>query len=150
MALLGNMPEFVPTGDFNIYKERLEQYFIANGISDEKKVAVIITTLHSSVYTTLRDLCHPDVPSTKTGKILDRMCEEDPSKKTLEDVVEIAIKKEASLKLSTVDAATKELHLLKRSSVKEQYQTNNQRNSHGWKKKVSQEDAASSRSEKHL
>ncbi|KAK9739222.1 hypothetical protein QE152_g9201 [Popillia japonica] len=81
MALLGNMPEFVPTGDFNIYKERLEQYFIANG----------------------RDLCHPDVPSTKTGKILDRMCEEDPSKKTLEDVVEIAIKKEASLKLSTVE-----------------------------------------------
>ncbi|KAK9659838.1 hypothetical protein QE152_g41522, partial [Popillia japonica] len=63
------------------------------------------------------------------------------------DVVEIAIKKEASLKLSTVDAATKELHLLKRSIVKEQYQTNKQRNSHGWKKKVSQEDAASSRSE---
>ncbi|KAK9709891.1 hypothetical protein QE152_g26359 [Popillia japonica] len=64
MALLGNMPEFVPTGDFNIYKERLEQYFITAGISDEEKVAVLITTLHSSVYTTLRNLCYPDDPST--------------------------------------------------------------------------------------
>ncbi|CAM1325660.1 Uncharacterised protein r2_g3452 [Pycnogonum litorale] len=60
--------------------ERLEQYFVANGIgelsdapsdeavrsADKKKVAVLISLVGKSAYTTLKDLCLPRLPKDKT------------------------------------------------------------------------------------
>uniref|UniRef100_A0A1Y1N2I4 RNA-directed DNA polymerase n=3 Tax=Photinus pyralis TaxID=7054 RepID=A0A1Y1N2I4_PHOPY len=171
MAVYGTISIFQSSDDFIIFKERLEQYFVANSIKNEKRVAILITSLSTEVYTTLRDLCSPEAPNAKTyeelckvltkqytrhistfnerlhfyeaaqaatenvsnwfarikklsincnfgqqlesvlidkfvsgllkGKILDRLCEEDPTQKGLESIVDIAVKKEASLKLSS-------------------------------------------------
>ena len=52
------------------YKERLDQYFIANDVPDEKKVPALLALIGSSTYRLLRDICHPDLPSTKDYKTL--------------------------------------------------------------------------------
>ncbi|XP_031349119.1 uncharacterized protein K02A2.6-like isoform X1 [Photinus pyralis] len=170
MAVVGTMPVFDCNEDFVIFKERIVQFFKANSIAEAKQVPVLITALSSSVYTTLRDLCYPDKPDTKTfaeickllaqqyskaisifnerrifykmqqsegeqindwfarvkklavnckfgadltmvlkdkfvtgmvdGKVLDRLVEEDPSQKTLDELFQMAVKKEASLRIS--------------------------------------------------
>lgn len=67
-AVYGTMPEFGQCDDFNFYKDRLEQFFVANDIKEEKKVAILITALQGEVYATLSDLCFPDAPHTKNFK----------------------------------------------------------------------------------
>ena len=47
--------------------ERLEQFFIANDITDApKKRAVLLSGIGPSTYSVLRNLMTPDVPSSKT------------------------------------------------------------------------------------
>ncbi|XP_023248186.1 uncharacterized protein K02A2.6-like [Copidosoma floridanum] len=64
-ANIGALECFNPAMDWNIYCERLEQYFHANGVSAESRVSVLITTIGLEVYKTLRDLCHPVLPQNK-------------------------------------------------------------------------------------
>ena len=66
--------------DFTDYSERLESYFIANNIgqvaedasdttkraANKKKVAATISVPGKKAYSTLKDLCLPDLPSEKT------------------------------------------------------------------------------------
>lgn len=60
-------------GEFNgdqdewiIYKERLEQNFVANKVEDEKvKVATLLSVIGVQAYKLLRNLCHPNLPATK-------------------------------------------------------------------------------------
>ena len=52
------------------YQERLDQYFVANDVVDEKKVPALLSLIGSSSYRLLRDICHPDLPSTKDYKTL--------------------------------------------------------------------------------
>ena len=66
--------------DFADYSERLNSYFIANNIgqvaedageadrraADKKKVAVTISVIGKKTYSTLKDLCLPDLPADKT------------------------------------------------------------------------------------
>ena len=47
------------------YKERLDQFFVANDVADDKKVPALLSLIGSSSYRLLRDICHPDLPSTK-------------------------------------------------------------------------------------
>ena len=54
------------TETWNSYQERLEQYFIVNGINDEKKVAGLLTLLGEKSYGLLRSLTSPLKPSEKT------------------------------------------------------------------------------------
>ena len=66
MATLGHIGKFEPTEE-NIlaYLERLELFFTANGIKDEKKVVVLLSVIGPKIYALLRDLIAPDKPQDK-------------------------------------------------------------------------------------
>ena len=68
MALLyGVVEAFDPTdGDFTEYAERLTQYFLANGVEDEKKVAILLTVIGKDTYSLLRSLVAPAKPHEKS------------------------------------------------------------------------------------
>ena len=52
--------------DWEQYTERLEQYFIANGIEgDNKKLAVFLTVVGAKTYALLSNLVAPSKPATK-------------------------------------------------------------------------------------
>lgn len=66
-GLIGNIPEFYcGSGDWNVYSERLEQFFEVNDIPDEKRSALLISVVGNEAYKTLRDLCHPALPKEKS------------------------------------------------------------------------------------
>ena len=66
--------------DFTDYSERLNSYFVANNIghvtadasdtakreADNRKVAVTISLIGKQTYSTLKDLCLPNLPTEKT------------------------------------------------------------------------------------
>ena len=72
MSLLGKIDEFnCKDDDICEYMERVEHYFYANNIEDEKKqTAIFLTVIGSEMYSLLRCLLAPDVPSTKSVQIL--------------------------------------------------------------------------------
>ena len=63
---IGSLQEFQEGQNWLIYKERLEQYFIANRIDEARKAATLLTLIGEPVYKTLRDLCDPILPSQKS------------------------------------------------------------------------------------
>lgn len=66
-GILGTIKEFSLTEDWQMWTERLEQYFVANSISDKKqKVAVLLTLIGSEAYDLLRSLCTPTKPAEKS------------------------------------------------------------------------------------
>lgn len=73
MTFFGELPHFYGDfGDWNVFSERLEQFFEINDVPDEKKRAILITCIGDDVYKTLRDVCHPALPKEKT---FDELCE---------------------------------------------------------------------------
>ncbi|XP_060075467.1 uncharacterized protein K02A2.6-like [Ylistrum balloti] len=67
MAKVGRIGEYVEgKEDFQCYTERLEQYFAANKVANDKRVAVFLAVVGAHTYSLLRDLITPDIPSTKT------------------------------------------------------------------------------------
>ncbi|KAF2890216.1 hypothetical protein ILUMI_15957 [Ignelater luminosus] len=46
-----------------IHIERLEQFFVANGVAQDRKVSVLLTLIGSKAYGVLRDICDPQKPS---------------------------------------------------------------------------------------
>ena len=72
MPSLGKIEEFDPAStNINRYLERLEQYFIANGVPADtgerfKRRATLISVIGSKAYDVLSDLCSPEAPSEKT------------------------------------------------------------------------------------
>lgn len=61
------MPVFSSvTGDWLVYTERLEQFFEIYEIPAEKKKALLLTSIGEDIYKTLRDVCHPVLPKSKT------------------------------------------------------------------------------------
>ena len=69
---IGTLEEFKSNSDWNIYRERLEQYFSANFIEADRQVSVLITAIGPGTYKALRDLCDPILPQNKT---YDEICE---------------------------------------------------------------------------
>ncbi|XP_063636134.1 uncharacterized protein LOC134806743 [Cydia splendana] len=51
---------------WDLYVERLEQYFIANTVSESVKVATLITVVGRDAYELMVNLCTPARPATKT------------------------------------------------------------------------------------
>ncbi|KAK3759926.1 hypothetical protein RRG08_014163 [Elysia crispata] len=51
---------------FQNYAERLEQYFIANDVAEEKRAATLLSCIGAKTYQLLRSLTSPDLPSTKS------------------------------------------------------------------------------------
>ncbi|XP_039314523.1 uncharacterized protein K02A2.6-like [Solenopsis invicta] len=57
LSTIGALSEFNIGEDWNLYQERLGQYFVANQVSQERKVAVLITLVGQEAYKILKDLC---------------------------------------------------------------------------------------------
>ncbi|XP_051160432.1 uncharacterized protein K02A2.6-like [Leptopilina boulardi] len=67
VSTIGAMSEFKIGEDWDIYQDRLTQYFIANSVTQpERKVAVLVTLIGQDAYKSLKDLCDPALPSSKT------------------------------------------------------------------------------------
>ena len=55
------------TTQWSSYAERMEEYLLANGVTEErKKVAILLSTIGSQTYDLLKDLYTPDKPNTKS------------------------------------------------------------------------------------
>ena len=48
--------------DWELYAERLDQFMLANGIDDDKKVAVFVMVVGLKAYALLRNLVPPTKP----------------------------------------------------------------------------------------
>lgn len=77
-GLLGSLSVFdAKSSDFTVFKERLNQFFIANGITEEvRKKAILLNTLSEECYVLVRSLCVPDLPESKTFKDLIKILKE--------------------------------------------------------------------------
>ncbi len=51
------------TEDWTLYCERIEQYFKANDIDDEKRVSVLLSAIGGKAYALLRSLTAPTQPA---------------------------------------------------------------------------------------
>ena len=64
-SLVGRFNEFNPDSErFSTYVDRLQLYFDANSIADDKKVPVFLTVIGNKNYSILNDHFAPDKPST--------------------------------------------------------------------------------------
>ena len=72
MTLLGSIASFdLKTNNITGYIERVEQYFIADDVTDEKKqTAIFLTVIGNETYSLLRNLLAPESPAEKTIKTL--------------------------------------------------------------------------------
>lgn len=85
MPAIGHIHEFDSKIEtFTAWRARLCQYFVANGIKDDKRVAALIATLGVQGYKTLQDLFAPENPTTKTFQVLCDALEQHHSPKPLQ------------------------------------------------------------------
>lgn len=69
--------QFEATDNWVVYNSRIEQYFVAYNITDDnRKRAILLTSLSQEVYTRLMDLCFPDLPETKSFKEIGEILKE--------------------------------------------------------------------------
>ncbi|XP_074031842.1 retrovirus-related Pol polyprotein from transposon 297 [Leptinotarsa decemlineata] len=69
MSLVGSIEHFnVNGGDFESYKERMEQLFKVNGTKEEEKGPLFITLIGPEAYKLLKNLMRPENPTTKAYK----------------------------------------------------------------------------------
>ena len=75
MATYGTIGEYKDEETWTQYVERLDQYFLANDIKDEKKKrAILLSVCGSKTYTLIRDLLQPKKPGeTDLKDILDEV-----------------------------------------------------------------------------
>lgn len=67
MSMIGSLPRFNgECDDWQVFTERLQQFFEINDVVEEKKRALLITSIADNVYKTLRDVCHPVSPTEKS------------------------------------------------------------------------------------
>ena len=57
---------------WDAYKERLDQFFIANSVKDDKKVPALLSLIGGRTYGVLRDLTAPALPAERTYENLCR------------------------------------------------------------------------------
>ncbi|CAM1298564.1 Uncharacterised protein r2_g823 [Pycnogonum litorale] len=96
-TLLGGLESF-DSGDFAVYLERLEEFFLANSVGvvregadaatfaavDRKKIAVLLSMIGKDAYATARDLCLPIKPSDKSYTDLSALLKQHFRPKVLE------------------------------------------------------------------
>ena len=64
---VGHIEEFRPDVEhITTYLERMELYFIANGIADAKKAAVLLTCIGGKTYRIVKSLLAPNLPISKS------------------------------------------------------------------------------------
>ena len=65
--MLGKIEEYNAENEsIDNYLERLEQYFIANDIKDEKQIAVFLSVVGPRTYKLIKSLVNPEKPTDKT------------------------------------------------------------------------------------
>lgn len=69
--------------DWNAYVERVEQYFIANEIKDDKRVAAMLSLMANKTHGLLRNLSSPAKPSSLSFKDIVEMLQKHLSLKPL-------------------------------------------------------------------
>ena len=70
---VGGMEEFdLASGDWKSYAARLDQYIVANSVTDDKQVATLLTVVGSDTYRLLENLVYPAAPKEKTYAELKR------------------------------------------------------------------------------
>ncbi|XP_044760766.1 uncharacterized protein LOC123318216 [Coccinella septempunctata] len=69
---IGHLREFNPAiSEWSIFKRRIDNYFVANTITDEKrKGAILLNVLSEEAYKLVFNMCLPEEPETKTHKVL--------------------------------------------------------------------------------
>lgn len=62
--VVGNVSEFNPNeGNWNVFKKKLKQFYIANNFKDEdRKRAILLHSVCDETYSLLIDLCSPEEP----------------------------------------------------------------------------------------
>lgn len=65
---IGHLREFdAANSDWSIFKKRIDNYFVANAITDDKrKGAILLNILNEEAYKLIYNLCLPDEPESKT------------------------------------------------------------------------------------
>lgn len=72
MSRIGKVDVFEPgTESWTCYNERLDQYFVANEVANDKKVPALLSLVGPKTYGVLRDLTSPNLPKDKT---YDELC----------------------------------------------------------------------------
>ena len=65
--MFGRIQEYEPVNElFSAYLERVQLFFLANGVEDDKKVPVFLSVVGSKTYSLLRNLVSPALPQDKT------------------------------------------------------------------------------------
>ena len=74
-ATIGQIQEFHPESEsITAYLERIELFFDANGVADDKKVPSLLSIIGGKTYTLIRSLLAPDLPKDKTFAVLVKTC----------------------------------------------------------------------------
>lgn len=78
---IGTLVQYNHGADWNSYQERLEQYFLANYVEEDRRVAVLITAIGEEAYEILKGLCDPILPKDKPYTDLCRLLKDQFTKK---------------------------------------------------------------------
>ena len=110
---IGKIEAFDETNDnWNAYVERVEQYFIANDIKEDKQVAVILSLMGNKTYGLLRNLSAPAKPSSLSLKTIVETLQENLSPKPLLIAERFRFHKRNQLEGETVSTNIAELKKL--------------------------------------
>ena len=67
VATIGHLQEFDSTTErISTYLERVELFFLANRIAEDKQVPVLLSIIGGKIYSLLSNLLAPEKPSSKT------------------------------------------------------------------------------------
>ena len=67
MIAIGKIESFDDTNEkWETYAERVEQFFLANDLDDDRKVPTLLSFIGGKTFTLLRDLPAPEKPPTKS------------------------------------------------------------------------------------
>ncbi|XP_045469073.1 uncharacterized protein K02A2.6-like [Harmonia axyridis] len=75
ISSIGHLREFDPAiSEWSIFKRRIDNYFVANSITDEKrKGAILLNVLNEEAYKLVFNMCLPEEPEIKTYKVLSEL-----------------------------------------------------------------------------
>ena len=122
MPTIGKIEAFDEAKDaWTTYVERVEQFFIANGIKDDKEVPAILSLIGNKTYGLLRNLCAPEKPASKSLKEIVEILQNHLSPKPLVIAERFRFHKRNQLEGESISAYTVEL---KRLSERCQFGTN--------------------------
>eukprot|EP00731_Ephydatia_muelleri_P020882 Em0013g609a len=105
----GHIREFeLGTESITAYLERVQLYFVANDVANEKKMAVLLSVIGSKTYVLLRSLLHPEAPKEKTFDQLAKTLKEhlEPKPQTIVERFHFHRRNQEQIRSEDVETAT--------------------------------------------